>query len=209
MVPINPTFTHAGLALFPQSPTPGFQLTLTDIAIGSGKYDPTGDETALANELARFPVVAGGKASPTSIRVGITLKDQDPDGRPLNDQWIGEIGFYAGATLVAIWSRSDKYLFYKSAEYDVPIAYTLDVSALPADSVTVQVELGDAAMQSMIFAHEADLDPHPQYVTADELGAAVTDHEARNDPHPQYMTQAEVDALIMGRRAKRFFHTSL
>lgn len=169
MVPLNPTITHAGLALIPNAPGAGFQLALTHIAFGSAKYDPSGDEVALVSEVARYPIGAGGKASATSIQVGVTMTNQDALGRVIGDQWIGEIGFYAGSTLFAVWSRSEKFLFHKSAEYEVPLAYTLDVSVMPKDMVTVMVDLGSAAMQEMLFQHERQADPHPQYVTAERL----------------------------------------
>ncbi len=77
-----------------------------------------------------------------------------------------------------------------------------------------------------VLAHVAELDPHTQYVTGDELttalagidlsayyttieadglfeaigaaAAAVSAHEAALDPHPQYLTQTEADALYDG-----------
>lgn len=49
-----------------------------------------------------------------------------------------------------------------------------------------------------VAAHEAALDPHPQYLTATEGGALVTAHEAAANPHPIYLTQAEGDALYGG-----------
>lgn len=77
-----------------------------------------------------------------------------------------------------------------------------------------------------VAAHVAELDPHSQYATADELAAAISGidlsayytkieadalfeligaaaaaiaaHEAALDPHPQYLTQTEADALYDG-----------
>jgi hypothetical protein len=180
MVPLNPTITHAGLALILSASGAGSQLALTHVAFGSAKYDPDGKELALVNEVARYPIGAGGKASPTSIQVGVTMTNQDALGRVIGDQWIGEIGFYSGPTLFAVWSRSDKFLFHKSTEYEVPLAYTLDVSILPADRVTVTVSLGSAAMQEMLFQHERQADPHPQYVTAERLAKAGVNKWAEN-----------------------------
>lgn len=56
------------------------------------------------------------------------------------------------------------------------------------------------ASAAAVSAHEALLDPHPQYLTGAEGDAAyepvgaVATHEALPDPHPQYLTQAEGDA---------------
>lgn len=178
MVPLNPKITAAGLALIPRPDGPGLaQVTLTHIGIGTGKYDMTGRETRLQNEVARYPVIAGGHVVDgaiglNQIQLGVTINDRDPDGRSANDQWIGEIGFYAGSTLFAVWSRASKYLFYKSSEFDVPLAYKLDVSALPVGSITVKLDMGVIGMQSLLFQHEQQADPHPQYITAERLAKA-------------------------------------
>lgn len=65
-------------------------------------------------------------------------------------------------------------------------------------------ESSDAS--SVIAAHVADSDPHPQYLTAaegnaayDSIGsasAAVATHEGLSDPHPQYLTPAEGSAAF-------------
>ena len=177
MVPLNPKITNAGLALFPNPTAPGFQVTLTHIAIGTAKYSPTGAESALAAEVARFPIIAGGIATvvPNQVQIGANITDTDPDGRSANDQWIGEIGFYAGPTLFAIWSRADKALFYKTSDFDIPVAYRLDVSRLPANSVTVTVDMAAASMASIIFQHENRTNPHPQYTRKDKNLSDVTD----------------------------------
>lgn len=169
MTPLHPKITSAALALFPTEAGTGFQLELTHVAISTAMFDPTGEETTLPGEVARFPLIAGGAATaPNQIHLGWNITDTDPDGNSANDQWIGAIGIYAGPVLFAVWSRSSKPLFFKTAEFDVPFAYLLDVSRLPAGSVTVALEMGDAAMQSMLFQHEGHADPHPQYLTKQE-----------------------------------------
>jgi phage-related tail fiber protein len=55
------------------------------------------------------------------------------------------------------------------------------------------------AVLDQVAAHEAKVDPHPQYTTTAEAGQAaaaaagdaVAAHEAKVDPHPQYTTAAE------------------
>lgn len=53
---------------------------------------------------------------------------------------IGEFGFYlASGTLLAVYSVAGKLLTYKAAAARVLQKFTLDVSPLPAESVTVAV----------------------------------------------------------------------
>lgn len=52
------------------------------------------------------------------------------------------------------------------------------------------------AQHAYLSVHQAAVDPHPLYINAAELAAAIAAHEAAGDPHPTYMTSAEVDASI-------------
>lgn len=53
---------------------------------------------------------------------------------------------------------------------------------------------GDSS-DAALDAHEAAIDPHPQYTTDAEVAADIADHEAAANPHPVYLTQAEGDGL--------------
>jgi hypothetical protein len=136
MLTRNPRITTAGLALFTNQ-APGFSVSVTDIAVGSAFYDPTGAEVALHAEFARFPVSSGANISPSQIEIGALLKDADAQGRTPNNKFIGEVGFYVGTTLLAVLSQAQGALFYKSPGLDVPISYVLDFSTLPPNALTV------------------------------------------------------------------------
>lgn len=47
-------------------------------------------------------------------------------------------------------------------------------------------------VSSVMGAHEAAADPHPQYMTASEVSTSIGGHEAATDPHPQYATDADL-----------------
>lgn len=51
-----------------------------------------------------------------------------------------------------------------------------------------------------VAAHEAAVDPHPQYTTAAEVAsatdAAVSNHTGAGDPHPQYTTDSDVSTAV-------------
>jgi len=195
-VTLNPKLTQAGLAITPSAQNAGLHVELTHVALGTGRYAPKGDETALKAEVARFPITSGTNPSARTVQVGLTVTDTDPQGRSANGKGIGEVGFYAGNTLWAVWSQDAEPLFYKSQAFDIPLAYVLDVSALPDGAVSVTVDVGKQGLEAMILAHEAKTDPHPQYLTPAEGNAAYAplSHTTATDPHPQYLTPAEGNA---------------
>ncbi len=193
MPTLNPKITNAGLALFPSPDTQGFQVALTHVALGTGKYAPTGAETALQAEVARYQIGSGTTPSATSVQVGVLITNTDDQGHSPNGYEIGEIGFYAGSTLFAVWSQSGNFLFKKAADFDVPMAYTLDVSTLPASSVTVTVNASKEGLESFILAHEAKVDPHPQYVQ-EKIGIGKYDA----------LTVYDLDARVIGDDGKTY-----
>ncbi|WP_224004551.1 hypothetical protein [Paraburkholderia tropica] len=132
------------------------------------------DFVMLKNEVARYAVSSGSKISSTTIQLGVTITDTDMADRTPNGKAIGEIGFYSNNTLFAVWSQDTATLFTKSAGIDVPLAYSLDVSYLPADSMSVVVTSDTQGMASLILQHEAKTDPHPQYATDTDLAALST-----------------------------------
>src|SRR5437763_7407731 len=136
MINLHPNLTHAGLSQL-TAQQPCFSVVITHIAFGGQKSDPSGYETVLHAELARFPIDGSALISPSSIQVGVLMKNAAPDGKTANNQWIGEIGFYAGNTLFAVLSQAAAYLFYKSPDIDIPVTYVLDFSVLPPGSITV------------------------------------------------------------------------
>lgn len=187
---LNPKITAAGIALFPNGDLNGFQLELTHIAIGTGQYEPVlnadgrATQTALVAEVARYKITSGADPTPTSVQIGTTITDTDDTGRSPNGKFISEIGFYAGNTLFAVWSRTGDPLFYKSASFPVPFAYTMDVSILPDNAVTIVLNTDTTGMAALILAHEAKADPHSQYYqkTGGVIGKQNTGWPALNAP---------------------------
>jgi hypothetical protein len=136
MLTANPRITQAGLALFTNQ-DPGFSVALTHVALGSEHYEPDGEETALRAEFARFPITDGADLSPSQIEVGTLITDADPQGNSTANNWVGEIGYYVGSTLLAVQSLAERALFLKPPNLDIPFSYLLDFSSLPPGSLTV------------------------------------------------------------------------
>lgn len=155
-----PTITGAGVMAAINVPKTGIEVAVTHIAFGTGKYRPNGAEIGLQHEMMRVAIAGGGKVSPTQIQVH--AEAIAPVGSPF---WCGEIGFYAGDTLFAVYSKPDQPILYFADDSVTTVSYTLGLTALPADTVTVLVDPNVNTAIQLIGAHETAGDPHPQYLT--------------------------------------------
>ncbi|MDD1138773.1 phage tail protein [Pseudomonas sp. TNT2022 ID233] len=126
-------FTSAGLSEVLQAKNQGLKGEITHIAAGTARYDPQGSETALRDERQRVAIVDYEDLGSGQLRMGALFSGPD-------EYEIGEFGFYlASGTLLAVYSVAGKLLTYKASAARVLQKFTLDVSPLPADSVTVLV----------------------------------------------------------------------
>lgn len=126
-------FTSAGLAEVLQAKNQGLKGEITHIGAGTARYDPNGSETALRDERQRVAIVDYEDLGAGELRMGALFSGPD-------EYEIGEFGFYlASGTLLAVYSVAGKLLTYKAAAARVLQKFTLDVSPLPAESVTVMV----------------------------------------------------------------------
>ncbi|PFH08094.1 tail-collar fiber protein [Collimonas sp. PA-H2] len=155
---ISPTLTEAGVMAAINVPKTGIEVAVTHIAFGTGKYRPNGAETGLQHEIMRVAIAGGGKVSPTQIQVH--AEAIAPVGSPF---WCGEIGFYADDTLFAVYSKPDQPILYFADDSVTTVSYTLGLTALPADTVTVLVDPNVNTAIQLIGAHETAKNPHPQY----------------------------------------------
>ena len=126
-------FTSKGLDEVLQAKNQGLKGEITHIGAGTARYNPDGSEVALRDERQRVAIVDYEDLGERQLRMAALF---DGDG----EYEIGEFGFYlASGTLLAVYSVAGKLLTYKAAAARVLQKFTLDVSPLPADSVTVVV----------------------------------------------------------------------
>ncbi|MDY4298992.1 hypothetical protein SO486_03155 [Pseudomonas salmasensis] len=126
-------FTSKGLDEVLQAKNQGLKGEITHIGAGTGRYNPDGSEVALRDERQRVAIVDYEDLGERQLRMAALF---DGDG----EYEIGEFGFYlASGTLLAVYSVAGKLLTYKAAAARVLQKFTLDVSPLPADSVTIVV----------------------------------------------------------------------
>ncbi|HIF7926569.1 TPA: hypothetical protein ACYY2C_006283 [Pseudomonas aeruginosa] len=124
-------FTSAGLAELVQAKNQGLKGEITHVAAGAGRYDPTGAETSLQAEWQRVAINDYEDLGAGILRIAALF-----DG-PLEYE-VGEFGFFlASGTLLGVYSQAGVLQTYKAASARILQRFTLNISALPTDSVTV------------------------------------------------------------------------
>ncbi|MGY2289131.1 hypothetical protein ACW9H6_03995 [Pseudomonas sp. SDO528_S397] len=126
-------FTSKGLDEVLQAKNQGLKGEITHVGAGTGRYNPNGTEVALRDERQRVAIVDYEDLGNRQLRMAALF---DGEG----EYEIGEFGFYlASGTLLAVYSVAGTLLTYKAAAARVLQKFTLDISPLPADSVTIVV----------------------------------------------------------------------
>lgn len=126
-------FTAAGLNELVQAKNQGLKGAITHVAAGTGRYDPTGTETALKAEKQRVAVNDYEDLGSGSLRIAALF-----DGSL--EYEVGEFGFFLSTgTLLGVYSQAGVLQTYKAAKARILQRFTLNLSALPTDSVTVVV----------------------------------------------------------------------
>lgn len=126
-------FTAVGLDELVQAKNQGLKGEITHVGAGTARYDPVGSETALRDERQRVTVADYEDLGSGTMRLA-ALFDGDLEYE------VGEFGFYLSTgTLLAVFSAAGVLQTYKSAQARVLQRFTLDISALPTDSVTVVI----------------------------------------------------------------------
>jgi len=130
--PLLPTILEVGLNAIWRAGNDGLAAQITHIALGDMGYTPNQGQVGLRSERARYPVADGKRVSSRQIHL-TALAAGD------TEFWVREVGFVlADGTMLAVWSDPAKPLAYKASGVDLLLAYDLTLSAVPADSVTVQ-----------------------------------------------------------------------
>lgn len=126
-------FTNIGLAELLSAKNTGIKAEITHIAAGDKSYKPEVSQVALRAERQRETIVDFEELSPTQLRMAAKFAGE-------LEYEVREIGFYlATGTLLAVYSAPNTLLTYKSKNSSWIQKFTLDISPLPTDSVTVVV----------------------------------------------------------------------
>ena len=124
-------YTKAGLAELISAKNQGIKGAIKWIAAGDRSYKPSVDQTRLYNEKQRELITDWEELSPTQLRMGAVFKGN-------LEYEVREVGFFLeSGTLLAVYSVPNTLLTYKSANASWLQKFTLDISPLPTDSVSV------------------------------------------------------------------------
>nr|AKN39739.1 Phage tail fiber protein [Vibrio tasmaniensis] len=103
------------------------------VAVGDQSYTPSVDQTKLRNELQREEINEFVELSPTQLKMVCAFRGD-------LEYTVGEIGYFLeSGTLLAVYSIPNTVLTYKSPSSSWIPRFTLDVSPLPTDSITVVI----------------------------------------------------------------------
>lgn len=125
-------FTDAGLALLVNAKDQGFQQSITHMGFGDGTTQAHRGMTQLSN-LREKVEIADYQGDANNLRMAAVF-----DGAL--EYSIREIGVYIGNTLLGVYSApAGTLLGYRTPDVKVMQWVTLNLSALPSDSLTVTV----------------------------------------------------------------------
>lgn len=172
---INPLITDAGLAAAVAASGLGLQLAITHIALGTGQYTPSVGLTALAGRKEKVAIPSGYVTGSGGFRINALFPSWAGTPNPYNAT---EIGFYAGdpdagGILFAVHSHTSAVIVQRNS-LDYVVQFSMQLTRVPAGSVTVTVDPGASQMLALMAAHEAAADPHPVYVLKSNLAALVS-----------------------------------
>lgn len=160
-----PVTTEAGRAAAVSLSDLGLSLKLTHISFGTGQYNPTGEETALFNQVKVVSITGAMKPRPNHLRLAGVWAELSEFSE------IGEIGFWAGepgtpgSVLFAIFSRAvGGPIAQKSIGVEFVAFYELVFNDVPAGSIVVEVNPLASEALAILVAHEVDDFAHPQYL---------------------------------------------
>lgn len=125
-------FTDVGLARLVEAKGKGLQESITHMAFGDGTTAASRTMTALGNQREKV-TIADYQGDGSNLRMAAVFE------APL-EYAIREVGIFIDDTLLAIYTADPgTMLGYRTADVKVMQWVTLNISALPTDSVTVTI----------------------------------------------------------------------
>ena len=158
--PIIFTITAAGRLAALDAFDNGLTIALTHCAFGSGKYTPTGSETALNTELGRVGLSGGAIESVSAtLRFSAALV-------AFTHINAFEIGLFSSTgVLFAVASTTSTTIPLTVVEpnIDTICAFGLVLGDVPASSLTITLDPNAPLAIQLVTQHAAAANPHPQY----------------------------------------------
>lgn len=168
--PIIFKITEAGkqAALNANADSAQVKINLTQIAIGAGKYAPTGKETSLKSEIMKGPIVSGDiERSSNTLRFS-------SDIRSTTVKPIYEVGLLTDTgVLFAVAASSSEALFTVHPDITFVASFGLSLKEVSAENITVTTDPNGAISIVLMENHLSAPDPHPQYLNKTRFQMAM------------------------------------
>lgn len=166
---INPSLTLAGQAAAFNASNTGIELKLTHVSFGRAHYDPTGAEIALVNPVgSKIPIAGGSRPTPYQLRMSCAWSEN------VGDVPIGEIAWWAGNTLVFVWSKANgEIASYKTDGVTYVLFNDLAFASVPANSISFVIDPNESVALAALTAHEGASNAHPQYLMREHVAEDV------------------------------------
>jgi len=161
--PIIMTITDSAKNAMLDSENTGITLRLERLAIGSGRYNPSGNEAALKNEISRHVITVGDIEPAThTLRLFSVVK-------ATTETEVWELGLYDTENrLFALASSTDKPLFKVYPDIDFVGNFALKLDAFDTSKVQVVTDPNGALSLVLMSQHLAHPNPHPPYLLRNE-----------------------------------------
>ena len=162
--PIIFTVTDAGRLTALDAENNGLTLRLATLRASTGKITPDGTETGLTGTLRASWVLGGGAVEPTSSTMRFFALVQSSVA--ITD--IFSLGIYTDTNVlfaIASTTGSDP-LIVCFANIDFAPSFGVRLPGIAASSITIETDPNAPLAQSLMTAHQAASDPHPQYRNA-------------------------------------------
>ena len=168
--PIIFKITNAGKNAMLDAQNNGITLRLTHVALGTGKYAPTGNETALAGELQRWVITNGGIEPAThTVRFSSSMAASQ-------ELTAYEIGVFTNTgVLFAVASSIADPLVKIYPDITFIASFGLALDEFDVSKITVSQDSEGALSIALMQQHLASPDPHPQYLRKGGVAGSAED----------------------------------
>lgn len=166
---IDPYLTDVGLAAAIDARKNGLTLSITHVALGSGRYNSStsgASKTAMVARKESVTIPAGTVSGTGGFSCDVIFPE-----------WAGasydatELGFFsgnpaAGGKLIFVWSSTTEVLVQRNL-LQFAASFIFQLTRAPSDAITVQLDSQSSLAASLIGIHEGKDDPHPRYLKRD------------------------------------------
>lgn len=160
--PIIFTITDAGKNAALSGIDAGLSLNLTHLAVGSGKYEPTGSETALKSEIKRQAIVSGDIETQSHTLRFSSMLHADTITE------VYEMGLVTDDNVLFAVASTTSNTPLLTIHPDITFvgSFGLSLDDIDVANITVTTDPNGSLALVVMENHLAAVDPHPQYLNA-------------------------------------------